>query len=426
MPVWSFNRGEWSEAYVFLKLLGTGRIYGANANFEMDPATFMDIIEILRFENKRDHDKILKFKRNVLGNHSEITASSDDVEFHVFTSDEMSECAERLYNLIRTLNGQRKIELPQIQNILETMRFSSPKAPTLTNEQSRKFGSKADIILTTQDSTDHACSTNGFSIKSHVGSPSTLLNFSDGSNMIYKVNGCTEEIMYRLNAIESQNAMIATIKDDERLSLEFINSNPLYDRRGNCLGSVFGENLAYVDTQMLKVINEAVLILCGYSPIVANSSDIKDITNAIAEINPLGIRNNSLAFYQAKFKDLLFASFSGMTASTPWDGRKDLTGGYIDVSRSGELLYYRALSNDIFTSYLFEHTYMDKPQRGKNYDLAHQRAIWTINGQPEDENIIEHITSTIPKKGDCAYVYYTDRFGEPCYCLNLNFQIRFR
>lgn len=426
MPVWSFNRGEWSEAYVFLKLLGTGRIYSANADFEMDPSTFMDILEVLRFENNREHDKILKFKRNVLGTPSEITALSDDVEFHVFTSDEMSECAERLYNLIRTLDGKRKIEIPQIQNVLEAMRFSSPKATTFTKEQSETFGSKADIILTTQDSTDRIRSTSGFSIKSHVGSPSTLLNFSDGTNMVYKVNGCTEEIMHRLNAIESQNAMILTIKNDPNLSLEFVNSNFVYDRRGNCLGPVFGDNLAYVDTQMLRAINTAVLVLCGYAPVSASSSDIKDITDAVAELNPLGIRTNALSFYQAKFKDLLFASFSGMTASTPWDGRRRLTGGYIDVSRSGELLYYRALSNDIFNSYLFEHTYMDKPQRGRNYDLAHQKAIWHLNGRPEDSDVVRRILAEVPKKGDCAYVYHTDKFGGPCYCLNLNFQIRFR
>ena len=28
MAVWEFNRGEWTEAYVFLRLLGEGRIYG--------------------------------------------------------------------------------------------------------------------------------------------------------------------------------------------------------------------------------------------------------------------------------------------------------------------------------------------------------------------------------------------------------------
>lgn len=427
MPIWRFNRGDWSEAYVFLKLLGLGRIYGANADFERDPSTFMDVIEILRYENKRNNDKVLKFKRNVLGPTADISAISDDVEFAVITSDDMSDYASRLYEAIRNVtDGRRKIEIPDIQAFLESIKFSSPKAPPFTREQSAEFGSKTDIIVTTQDSIDHVQSTNGFSIKSHIGSPSTLLNFAGGSNMVYKVEGCTEDIMHQLNAIESQNEMIQTIKSNHDLSLSFIDSKKVYDRQGNCLGSIFGENLAYIDTSMLQVISTAVLALCGYTDNIPASSDVKDIVNTVATINPLRIRNNPQAFYEAKFKDLLFASFGGMTASTPWDGRRRITGGYIDVSRNGELLYYRALSDDIFNSYLFEHTFMDKPQRGTNYHIAHQKALWHFAGQAEDDAVIRQIKDEIPKKGDCAYIYFSDEYDEPCYCLNLNFQIRFR
>ena len=44
MAVWEFNRGEWTEAYVFLRLLGDGRIYGASANLVKDELTYIDII----------------------------------------------------------------------------------------------------------------------------------------------------------------------------------------------------------------------------------------------------------------------------------------------------------------------------------------------------------------------------------------------
>lgn len=130
MPIWKFNRGDWSEAYVFLKLLGLGRIYGANADFEIDPSTFMDVIEILRYENKRNNDKVLKFNRNILGPTADISAVSDDVEFAVITFDDMSDYASRLYEAIRNVtDGKRKIEIPDIQAFLESIKFSSPKAP---------------------------------------------------------------------------------------------------------------------------------------------------------------------------------------------------------------------------------------------------------------------------------------------------------
>ena len=50
MAVWQFNRGEWTEAYVFLRLLGDGRIYGANDNLEKDELTYIDIINIIKDE----------------------------------------------------------------------------------------------------------------------------------------------------------------------------------------------------------------------------------------------------------------------------------------------------------------------------------------------------------------------------------------
>lgn len=52
MAVWEFNRGEWTEAYVFLRLLGEGRIYGASADLVKDEKTYIDIVNIIRAEPK--------------------------------------------------------------------------------------------------------------------------------------------------------------------------------------------------------------------------------------------------------------------------------------------------------------------------------------------------------------------------------------
>ena len=60
--MWTFNYGEWTEAYVFLRLLGNGRIYGANADFERDESVYMDIINVIRHE--KNH--ILKFLENLI------------------------------------------------------------------------------------------------------------------------------------------------------------------------------------------------------------------------------------------------------------------------------------------------------------------------------------------------------------------------
>ena len=46
--MWYYNYGEWTEAYVFLKLLGSGIIFGADVNFEkpynQDTLEFLDVL----------------------------------------------------------------------------------------------------------------------------------------------------------------------------------------------------------------------------------------------------------------------------------------------------------------------------------------------------------------------------------------------
>ena len=51
-------------------------------------------------------------------------------------------------------------------------------------------------------------STDGFSIKSHMGSPSSLFNYGDGSRMIFKIVGCTEKRMHEINLIEDELKII--------------------------------------------------------------------------------------------------------------------------------------------------------------------------------------------------------------------------
>lgn len=38
MARWQFNRGEWTKAYVFMRLLGEGRIYGASSDLVLTKA----------------------------------------------------------------------------------------------------------------------------------------------------------------------------------------------------------------------------------------------------------------------------------------------------------------------------------------------------------------------------------------------------
>ena len=419
MAVWEFNRGEWTEAYVFLRLLGDGRIYGASADLVKDELTYIDIINIIRDEP----DKCLIFERFVKDEVAYVQSFKGDEKLKIITAPELTEKATLLYEKIRNVTaGDRKIQVPEIQKYMEGLSIDSPKA-NLSEDAKEKYGAKTDIIVTTEDSFDHVRTVGGFSIKSHIGSSPTLFNCSQSSGFVYKIVGCDVDGMHRLNYKEGFLRIITAIK--EEYSLEYV----------GCRNEIFEQNIRVVDSRMDEILQKAMLMQIRYVKGL-KSSGIPEVCKVLAAHNPIGVRNPEV-FYEAKLKSFLFASFAGMTASEEWSGRKKLTGGYIDVDREGELLYYRAISDDIFENYLFKHTYIDRPDRGYKKDLAVAEAkaridenrsltdeeiFWIEHSEKIDEKTKEKKIVKNAKKGDFGYVYQD---GDDFYIV-INFQVRFR
>ena len=247
-----------------------------------------------------------------------------------------------------------------------------------------------------------------------MGSSSTLFNSSTGSNLVYEVEGCNDDLMYRINSIHSETEIFSQIRENRSLNLRYCGG-----RNKN-----FVINMSLCESQMMEILSCLLLIQIGYlCDCKSNSS--KDIVDCLVEFNPVNHPVPEL-FYETVIKRFLFNSFSGMTASKLWDGHKSLTGGYIDVNKDGEILYYRAMSDDVFENYLFEHTFWDRPSRGVMKDLSYNRGQKYINGEDPmsvDESSILYKDGVLKsKKGDWGYIY--KERGK--YYISINFQVRFR
>ena len=55
------NKGEWSEPYVAIRVLGEGKLYLADENGNKNNFEWMDIIELIRHETAT---RIVKYKYN--------------------------------------------------------------------------------------------------------------------------------------------------------------------------------------------------------------------------------------------------------------------------------------------------------------------------------------------------------------------------
>lgn len=409
MDIWKFNKGEWAEAYVFLKVLGEGRIYGADAQLRKDPMTFMDIVNIIRDEP----DRYLRFERMMKDEMDYIEAYEHDAVFKVVTAVELREKAARLYHDIMALRGKGAGCIPDAEAYLKSLRLSSPKA-RISQAASERYGSKTDLIITSLSSIDHTRTTEGFSIKSHLGAAATLFNSSSTSGFVYKIKGCDVDGYNKINANSSSISTALGIIRDE-YELEYI----------GCRNEIFADNLSLVDSRMDEIMQCAVLVSLGYYG-DKNATQLTKVCDRLAEINPIGHRRPK-DFYISKIKEFLYDTFGGMTATKPWDGRKLLAGGYLDVSSNGDILYYRAVSDDIFESYLLKSTCFDSPDRGykSSLSIALSKAVLENRAPTSDEIIAASQTktgSTKKKKGDWGYVYPE---GDE-YHIALNFQVRFK
>lgn len=406
MAIWEFNRGEWTEAYVFLRLLGEGRIYGATTELIKDNTTYIDIVNVIRDEP----DKLLIFERFVNDEIAYVQLYKDNEKLKIVTAPEFNEKADYLYKRLKELGaGKRKVSIPEIQEYMEVFHIDTPKA-NLSSTAKQKYGIKTDIIVTSENSKDHLRSTGGFSIKSHIGSSPTLFNSSQTSGFVYKIVGCDERGKHKLNANDSLVDIMVCIRNN--YSLEYV----------GCRNEIFEQNIKMVDSRMDEILQYALLLRVGY---LQNDSStmVASTCQVLAEKNPLDVRNPQ-AFYTSKLKSFLFASFAGMTASEEWNGRKLLTGGYIDVDKDGGMLYYRAISDDVFENYLYQHTYFDRPDRGELKEVAVEEGKCFLEKnrlltEEEKKNIIDGCHG---KKGDFGYIYQK---GDNFY-IDINFQIRFK
>jgi hypothetical protein len=335
----SYNRGEWSELFVFLKLLAEGRLYAADENLNRIPDIFYPVLKILRRESQNEN---WEYTRN--GDIQILNASTGEtipVPIEAFIN-----YSSVLFNAIKHSRGY-SFYVEEISDFLNTIRVTKIKSPSRN---------KRDITLIVHDLVTGMTPELGFSIKSQLGGASTLFNSSGSSNFIYRVIGpaFTLAEINQINAIDTRSKVrdrLTAIYDlGRRLEFEAVQ------------GDTLQANLELVDSLMPNIV--AVMLLFYYSK---EATTVSNILSKLDEQNPLQFRNTAThPMYRYKVKNLLTDMALGMTSYAIWKGVYDATGGYIIVSPTGEVLCYHIYNRNEFQEYLVNNTYFDTPSTSKH------------------------------------------------------------
>ncbi|MGL4668212.1 MAG: HpaII family restriction endonuclease, partial [Saezia sp.] len=194
----------------------------------------------------------------------------------------------------------------------------------------------------------------GFSIKSQLGSPSTLLNASKMTNFIYKI----EDLF--LSGEE-----ICTFNEENKAGKEKIEA---ILKKGGVLkfikldNSIFANNLVLFDSLLPAILGE--LLLAYYS---TKKNSIDDLVGSVVKNNPLNYDlSSSHPFYEYKIKRFLTDIALGMMPSVVWAGNLDATGGYLVVRQDGEVVCYHIYHRNEFEDYLFSNTRLETPSSSRH------------------------------------------------------------
>ena len=330
----SGNKGEWSEIYTLFKLLGEGKVHAGDANMnKLD--LYYPILNILRQESKR-----YEYKPN-MAQHI-VVINEEGEEFARISMDRFMAESKSLLDAIKS--NSNAFEIPATESFMNEVGCSILKAPS---------ADKADIHIIIHDLRTNMTPTLGFSIKSQLGSASTLLNAGRPTNFLYELTGASlsDEQIEKINANRDHLSRMQGIFD-AGCRLNFVEVEH----------EIFRNNLLFLDSCLPKFIADCLL----YSSVPGGKYNISEVVKAVTEENPFDYKGKNIkAFYEHKMKVLLLDTALGMTPAKEWTGRYDANGGYIVVRRDGEIICYHFYNRNEIEDYLFNNTRFERASRSR-------------------------------------------------------------
>ena len=327
------NRGEWSELYALVELLHSGKLYAADENANRISDIYFPILRIIR---QKDADKSIDY----VINQGRVDVVLDGKIVSSISKEYLNQTKLLIYNGILS-GADRSFEISGAPEAMSDMLIDKIKASS---------SDKADIVMQIHDIHTGYEPVCGFSIKSELGNPPTLLNASGATNFVFEIKGITDDDMKRINSIDSRNKILDRISAiTQKGEMKFVHS----------LNAIFSTNLMLIDSYMEDII--AVMLLDYYQD---KAASCRELVKLVEKKNPLGYPRSG--FYEYKFKKFLCSIALGMMPSKEWNGRDEANGGYVIVKENGDVLAYHIYNRDAFETYLLNNTKLERASTSRH------------------------------------------------------------
>jgi type II restriction enzyme len=323
------NKGEWSEIYALFKLLGDKELHPGNSEIKKLENLVYPILRILRTEVNGNFEYSIE---------DDIVVISGNEEVFRIPISEFQKRAKYLLGEIKSNSGT--FSVPEIEEFMQSINCLSLKASS---------SAKTDITIIVHDQRTGLQPSLGFSIKSQLGNPSTLLNAGETTNFIFKI----VDAKINQKEIDEINNISSRSKIKDRI-LEIKNKGGKFEFV-KTQRTIFSNNLILIDSLLPQILSN--IVLNFYSSSHSNTEDLVKLTE---EENPLKFdTTDKHLFYSYKIKRFLTDIALGMMPSKVWTGEYDATGGYLIVKADGEILCYHIYNKNEFENYLLANTKLD-------------------------------------------------------------------
>jgi len=368
------NKGEWSEIYIFLKLMENGRVYAADENMNRIKTVYLNIKKIIREEIKgKKIEYYTGDPGNILLNGIEYGPETNASKYGYYR--------QKLWDELKIANRGNGIVCDDVEKFLDMIHIHKLKAPAA--KSSMYFGGTQDITMQIEDYRSGAMSVVGFSCKSDFSSKSTLFNASkDNTNFIFEIIGSmSDDIMNEFNNTFDYRNQCIENPDDADI-IDVIKKPVVAIKRRMAILKKCGCTLEYIGMPVNSAERNIVLSGGQEMPVIlanmlkayyfdgegqAQYSSIESGIQYVCLHNVASYDFEDIeSIYRRKVGDLLYDMFTGMRLSKPWDGRREVNGGYIIAKNDGEVLAYHTIIADEFKDFLVRQLGFESPSASRH------------------------------------------------------------
>ncbi|MBQ3261233.1 HpaII family restriction endonuclease [Candidatus Saccharibacteria bacterium] len=326
----TYNKGEWSELYAICKML------------------YDQKVDVCDKDLKPTNQKIRILKllmHSILGDSEYTVDGKDNGDIAILYNGRLVKSANLSKELILSILNEivtgsgASFNVPSGESAMEELMLDDFKATSYKKSDVETYSIMPHEKLARQV---------GFSVKSKIGSPATLLNASESTNFIYKVEGFTGDID-EVNAI----ATSSKIKDRMQYIFEHNGEFVFY----GMTNQTFQQNLEMTDSNLPEIISGLLMVFF----VGKGTRTVKDLIDAYTNF----FNDKSPELVSKKVKDFLSNITLGMIPTREWDG-SGLGGGCIFVKDDGSLACFTLYDMDEFKDYLINNTKFETASTSKH------------------------------------------------------------